>query len=1218
MTITTLHILAKNTDATAALKGYQYQILKTLETWLSNRVHNVDQIIYCDYEEDIYQQDDLTHTAKFRQLKLYSTNFSFSSEEVKKAIAHFFMLYVKGEYSFDDVEFIFETNAYIKNNRGRNNADLLKEWFENQSDPSDDLLEKTSGIVKSILESYVDEQSKEPSTENKMLVQRAADLFNNLTAEDFIVFTKKIKWEFQNLEPDASLEFLITNIKLLIEALPQLDANENSSILIGRLHYEILTRATKKELDEKALTNTLLDSILLQIGDKEEKWYDAQYQIWLKNSKLERFNTGEFLEIIHASEFCRQREYLTAHDVLWKSLFTQFVLLENINAIYKRAAIYEICLISLRNNPKTFLPSGSLNGLEELIKEYFQGTNFELNELQDALTLLIMVASSLKFSLVNLSEVEVESWLSEYKNQVDKKLDQMFDPSDRCRLLEVRGRFAMFIDRERLAISSVYFLEIVSLINTAEFYLVSEFYDHLNKYVENAIILKTENWEDFVEQLEIVITAIEPAVSAREGNFKIAKRLIYKGALYLENGETKYLLKALDLFHQSKGHFRVAEYLEGYLLALISIAQVYAATRMLFAAKYYCLCAIWVIRSSGTIALFKRFSDAFGILLMADFSEGAWVQVLNDLDRYLHFRSEYNSPEFDPNKDQHLELIFKSMTLIFALSPLLKPELATFLTDRASKLSWIYNNYLSVEDPELKSQLTDQDVQNRLLETVLADQPMNDLGKIRTISWNALGIKWFTSFENDFKTNASGEEFCALLQILLVELGDLKYDFHLIEATITIKLVISDQKSHPVQLPSNEDTIWKIYVPELKVNSGQAMAELYNRMMGNVGVILSQLSFLKNVEFFELFKRFIEQSKVVEKSLVENGYQRIYKEVFNEKEFNEIDRQTIASPDTLKSLPKENFSLPGLKGLSPKYDREISLRHIGNRYEISLKHYYLTLDRYKDDTSFNLLIRNLRKKGWLDWQISCAMMNSVLLYKAHALASKRNYKREQQKREAIDTLFLKSLKNTESDNYKEIPISYLAEQMDIELDAFSVEVLRSYGLAFNGKFPNFAAVRSFISKKFNFNIDDRPELNPLKLIGIEPTFEGLASQILSFDLMVHDPNSPAAYIFHFHRHLDAWDFLELLESFCFSRSAVLEISIKTEDLSDIIIRDDSLEVLILDSIPIKKDLKDKMISYYGTGSKTCILASYLEVDGRAVLVVHPDNLINIRSANIKA
>jgi len=785
--------------------------------------------------------------------------------------------------------------------------------------------------------------------------------------------------------------------------------------------------------------------------------------------------------------------------------------------------------------------------------------------------------------------------------------------------LEVRGRFAMFIDREQLEVSVAYFREIASLINTAEFYPASEFYDHLNKYVETAIMLKTEQWEDFVDQLEIVISAIEPSVSAREGNFKIAKRLINKGALYLENGETKYLLKALDLFHQAKGHFRVAEYMDGYILALINIAQVCAATRMLFAAKYYCLCAIWVIRSNGNTALFKRFSDAFAILLIADFSEGAWIHVLNDLDRYLHFRSEYSGSEFDPDKDQQLELVFKSMTLIFALSPLLKPEIAKFLKGRANKLSWIYSNYLSVEDLELKSQLLDKDIQDKLLEAVLSDQPMNDLGKTRTVSWNALGIKWIIIFENDYQTNGSGEEFCALLQILLIELGDTNYDFHLMETTITIKLVISDQKSHPVQLPSNEDTMWKIYVPELKVNSGQAIAELYNRMMGNVGVILSQISFLKNGEFFELFQQFIEHSKVVEKSLVENGYQRIYKEIFNDKEFNEIDRQQITPPNTLPSLPKENLSLPGKQGLSLKYDQEVSLRHIGDRYEISLKHYNLTLDHYRDDTSFNLMIRDLRTKGWLDWQISCAIMNCVLLYKAYTLASKRNYRREEQKREAIDTLFLKSLKNNESDNYKEIPIKYLIDHINTELEAFSVEVLKSYGLAFNGKFPNFSAVRAFIGKKFNFNKDDRPELNPLRHIGTKPTLEELTEKILKFDLMVHDPDLPAAYIFHFQRHLDAWDFLELLESVCISRNAVLEITVKGGGrYSNIIIRDDGLNEIIIAEVPIQKGLKDRMTSYYSSGSKTCIVASCLEVDGRTVLVIHPDDIINIRQVDINS
>ncbi|MFN0081926.1 MAG: dsDNA nuclease domain-containing protein, partial [Ferruginibacter sp.] len=114
MPLSKLSIFSKDTDANAVLKGYEYQKLKTLETWLQNKINNRDEIIFCEYEDDIFQRNLNVGTSKFTQVKLYtSKNFSFNSEEIKKSIANFFMIFVQGEYSFDDVEFIFETNTSI-------------------------------------------------------------------------------------------------------------------------------------------------------------------------------------------------------------------------------------------------------------------------------------------------------------------------------------------------------------------------------------------------------------------------------------------------------------------------------------------------------------------------------------------------------------------------------------------------------------------------------------------------------------------------------------------------------------------------------------------------------------------------------------------------------------------------------------------------------------------------------------------------------------------------------------------------------------------------------------------------------------------------------------------------------------------------------------------------------------------------------------------------
>lgn len=75
MGISNLYIFSKDTDANASLRGYHYQVLKAVETWVDNFNNGIDEEIYCDFEEDIFQKNPTLKTAKFRQIKLYSSNF---------------------------------------------------------------------------------------------------------------------------------------------------------------------------------------------------------------------------------------------------------------------------------------------------------------------------------------------------------------------------------------------------------------------------------------------------------------------------------------------------------------------------------------------------------------------------------------------------------------------------------------------------------------------------------------------------------------------------------------------------------------------------------------------------------------------------------------------------------------------------------------------------------------------------------------------------------------------------------------------------------------------------------------------------------------------------------------------------------------------------------------------------------------------------------------
>jgi hypothetical protein len=59
-----------------------------LPLWLQNRIAGINEVIYCDYGDDIVQRNFKAGTSKFRQVKLYSTNFSFSTDEIIKSAAN--------------------------------------------------------------------------------------------------------------------------------------------------------------------------------------------------------------------------------------------------------------------------------------------------------------------------------------------------------------------------------------------------------------------------------------------------------------------------------------------------------------------------------------------------------------------------------------------------------------------------------------------------------------------------------------------------------------------------------------------------------------------------------------------------------------------------------------------------------------------------------------------------------------------------------------------------------------------------------------------------------------------------------------------------------------------------------------------------------------------------------------------------------------------------
>lgn len=1199
MSISSLYVLSKNTDATSSLKGYEYQILKALEIWLENRLANKDEQIYCDYEEDIYRHDHAAHKAHFKQLKLYSRNFSFLSEEVKKALAHFFMLYVKGEYTFDELEFVFESNADIADKRKGNNAELLKKWHANQENLSDDLLGRIAPIVQDILEKYVADRVASAKAAEKSEMQKAALAFDKLTDDDIAEFVRKIKWSFSDVEPDVALAEVRNKVMLLAQSLPFPGAKENVGMVVWRLHYEIWHRATQTAVEDKVLDNSLLDRLVLQVGSKEDKEYEIIYSSW-EHSQLKSFFPGEFYEIVDASEFCRSNKHLIGHDEIWKRLLAFYVQTAGVPSKVKRKAIYELCLLCLRNDLETFQSQGTLDGLEQHIKTYFFGFPFNIDEISDALTLLTMISIAQLSGLVKLYEDEISEWYARLEQNIETLQGTVKNAGDLCTLLEVKGHFKYLTNNFDADLLKDEFEKIIPLLEEADTFSILGFFDRLNVIVEQSIKLGGHNREKTVEVFQELSERVEPFAIKREGNFKMAKRHINLGYTYLQTSDPKFLLKAIEEFHKAKNLYRACESMEGYVLALLNIGQVYMAAEMLFAAKYYVLCGIWRIIQSNRPELDKRLADAMTLLLATDFRAGAWLSVLDDFLPYLNFHLKYTPAQEGPFDSERLHKVLETIAITMASGPVLSPELSVHFGNRTAQLGWVYDETLKANIEKYREALTDIDLRNRTFYTHLVDRPFSDLGKRRAISFYALGIKWTIVFNNDFKTNAAGEQFASILQILLTELASTDFDFQLLIAPVKIHLVLSDQKSSPVQTPSNEEFVWKVYVQEQQTNSSDEIQAMYSRMLGNAAILLYELSLLKREEFFDLFKTFIDTRQVKEKSLVENGYERIYKAINDEEKFDQATRDLIEPPELDIDLPKPNPVLLERKGVSSKYDPVKSLEHISDRYKNSLPHFHLTLDHYKNDYFFHSWIKELREGGLLDWHICVGLMNAIASTKANDLVASRQYKTPQAQGEAFKNLVLKTLSGKEDDNFKLIPLGRLMSAFD--LDVYKIGFLGSKGLIDKPTFPNYRAVSNFVENRLNFFNDDIPELSPLNDIGHNLSENDIRDNIEGFGFFIMDgDNQPPIFHFQMTNHLQSLALVDIMRQ-KFQDAVSLQITLKTPTVVNITIEGKNGEIMKFEDMPLVDDLKAKIKGFdKGDVNYSMLAASFPDTEAGKLL-----------------
>lgn len=902
MSTNQLYIFSKDTDATATEQGYYYQKLKTLKTWLENRIANTQEVIYCDLEDDIFQRNFAEGTSKFRQIKLYSSNFSFSTEEIQKSIANFFMLFTKGDYLFDEASFVFETNSSIAREMRGNDANLLKEWYEHQHQMSDDLITRCKARVKTIIDEYIQTgYAKQMAGDTSGDFLKAKNYYEGLPDDFWDSFIKAIKWEFENVEQPEAIPKLREEIEALVLLLPlPINAKEVSTYVSVLLH-EITQRTADPEKENRMLTNELLDKLILNQGTEKDKWYSEVFAKWTHVEVIPVFRMGDFYEVIDATRHCRWHLNGSDHAKTWLRLLKLYIDLPETIIVCRRKAIYEYLFLKMSTDMNSAKPKGSIADEVDLIKYYFEhfGEQNSLADIEDDITLLQIVFTQWMLKPDFLDENLIIEWRGTIEKYIDEQLAAPRDIDEQCLLYELKGSCILHFNVGEANVDKVdealnVYRQIIPLLQETRLYTISRLSDLLGEMIKVYIRVGIDQ-DVVIDEIENFLAEISDQATKTGKRHNEAHDLVERGVTYLEKGGFKNFGRALDCFHKASDLWLLNDTKDGYLLSLLNIGQVYTAMGAGLAGKYYGLCAIWSAFNFGDAASLRRIADGFAIVFHADYVQGAWISAMDDFLDFLNSRHLFVADSAASN--DHVIKSFIDLDLILETVEKIHPDLVHFINFYKQKLGRFYAEEMEFLVTPMKAAMAAQPDLKTFVKSKIDETPFSDVGPIRVIRFKMLGCEFQLVFDNSLHLTAIAEEFGALLQITLCEVALSQSDLGLPSGQVVIQIMQSDAGFSEIEQIGGSNLNWRLKIPLLNEHNPQKTNMHYAFLATNIKNLFKGLSNKGTDEVERLFDVMYKKQKLGSKGLSSTGYQRAYLRSFTQEEFNASQRNNFRQID---------------------------------------------------------------------------------------------------------------------------------------------------------------------------------------------------------------------------------------------------------------------------------------------------------------------------------
>lgn len=344
------------------------------------------------------------------------------------------------------------------------------------------------------------------------------------------------------------------------------------------------------------------------------------------------------------------------------------------------------------------------------------------------------------------------------------------------------------------------------------------------------------------------------------------------------------------------------------------------------------------------------------------------------------------------------------------------------------------------------------------------EPPLADTLPTRLARWAALGCRWMFRWKNEYSTESVAMELLATVQVLLAGLA--KRYRHLIPCEVRVEIRLWEAGKAPIeQIMGEPGASFIVRLPVADDTSDSTM-DLRTVTLFVATQVVGAVSVDKDVDDFlpKLTGTLLRDAIFVGASPAEGREQ-----AFPRDHWDRIRAAPMPQGKRMSIPLRECQGLPWMDGESPLYDREEAAAKNRLRHERGFTSAAPVLHAHSSNPKFRLFVDELRREGWLDWQIMSALAPASVSVAENAMRKSRLNAQD------IERVIDAGMKSARSGNYAAPAWSAEFERaIRDSLSCSLISALQVWGLGIYHPVPDLKALRRFLSERFHHFADHTP------------------------------------------------------------------------------------------------------------------------------------------------